>query len=150
MGLGDKNMAENKVTEAAVKPTRAKRRPFGVPQSKLSVDKQLDGYHYRWINDTPGRIAEALAGAYVFVEPAEVGREANGDNKVFEYGGTNKDGSPMKVYLMRILQEFYEEDRDVSRKYLDEIDASIKGGQVNVRPGDKRYVPENGISYKTK
>lgn len=133
-----------------VKATRAKRRPFGIPQSKLSVDKQLDGWHYRWINDSPGRIAKALEGAYVFVEPEEVGREPNGENRVRELAGTNKDGSAMYVYLMRITQEFYEEDQAESQGYLDEIDKAIRGGQINQTSADKRYVPSQGISIKTK
>lgn len=146
MGLiGDKKMAEAK-TE--VKPQRNKRRPFGIPQSKLSVDKTLDGYHYRWINDEPGRIAQALAGAYVFVEPEEVGREPNGENKVWEIGGTNKDGSVMRVYLMRIAEEFYQEDRQSHNEYLDNIDEAIRGGRVNQQASDNRYVPQGGISYK--
>jgi hypothetical protein len=145
MELRREEMAETKVE---VKTQRQKRRPFGLPQSKLTVEKKLDGYHYRWINDTPGRVAQALAGAYTFVEPAEVGREPNGENKVFEYGGTNKDGSPMRVYLMRIAQEFYLEDKTSATQYLDEIDASIRGGKISQTAGDKRYVPEHGISYK--
>lgn len=132
--------------------TRSKRRPFGVPQSKLSIAKQLDGYHYRWINDSPGRIAQALEGAYVFATPDEVGREArNGEtDKVRELAGTNKDGSAMYAYLMRLPLEFYYEDKQASTAYLDDIDTAIKGGRINQTAADKRYVPLNGISYKTK
>jgi hypothetical protein len=132
--------------------TRNKRRPFGVPQSKLSISKQLEGYHYRWINDSPGRIAQALEGAYVFVTPDEVGRDSrDGDvDKVRELAGTNKDGSAMYAYLMRLPLEYYYEDKKIATDYLNEIDSAIKGGRINQTAADKRYVPREGISYKTK
>lgn len=148
MGLiGEKKMTDAKTT---VTKTRNKRRPFGVPQSKLAISKQLDGWHYRWINDSPGRIAQALEGDYVFAEPDEVGRNGDNENRVKELAGTNKDGSAMYAYLMRVPLEFFEEDRQNAQGYLDEIDTAIRGGKVGQSAGDKRYVPENGISIKTK
>jgi hypothetical protein len=147
--IGDKKMVDTKTTATESK-TRNKRRPFGVPQSKLAISKQLDGWHYRWINDSPGRIAQALEGDYVFAEPAEVGRADNGESRVKELAGTNKDGSAMYAYLMRIPQEFFEEDRTNAQGYLDEIDNAIRGGSVGQTAADKRYVPKDGISIKTK
>lgn len=145
---GTKEIRMSETTKKAATP-RTKRRPFGIPQSRLAIDKQLDGYHYRWINDYPGRISRALEGGYSFVEPSEVGREENGENKVKELAGTQKDGSALFTYLMRISQEFYEEDKAISRENLDAIDEAIKGGRVNQTAADKRYVPKGGISYKT-
>jgi hypothetical protein len=148
MGLtGEKKMADNKTTETK---QRNKRKAFGQPRSKLTIDKQDPAFHYRWILDAPGRLQEALEGDYTFVEPKEVGRDANGENKVFVKGTTNADGSVQLQYLMKIPREFYEEDQAVAQAYLDDIDAAIKGGRINQTAGDKRYVPDNGISIKTK
>jgi hypothetical protein len=140
-------MAEQKTT---TERQRNKRKPFGVPRLKLSIDKQLEGYHYRWVNDEPGRIAQALSGDYAFAEPEEVGREDTDDGKVRELAGTNKDGSAMYAYLMRIPYEFYLEDQSDKQAYLDEVDKAIRGGKISTSPGDNRYVPEGGISIKTK
>lgn len=137
-----------KVNEATTVKTRNKRRPFNAPNSKLSIDKQLEGWHYRWVNDEPGRIAKAQAGDYTFAEPLEVGREPNNENRVKELAGKNPDGSAMYAYLMRIPMEFHLEDQQSSQSHLDQIDTAIKGGKLtNIKGG---YVPEGGISIKTK
>lgn len=140
------DMADNKTTETK---QRNKRKPFGVPRSKLTVENLDPAFHYRWILDAPGRIAEALDGDYSFVDPIEVNREPNGENKVYVRGGSNVDGSEQRQYLMKIPREFFEDDQKLSQTYLDEIDNAIKGGKINQTLGDNRYVPENGISIKT-
>jgi hypothetical protein len=138
-------MAETKTTQL-----RNKRKPFGVPRSKLSVEKQDPAFHYRWILDAPGRIQEAIEGDYSFVEPSEVGREPNGENKEFVRGDTNPDGSAQRQYLMKIPREFYEEDKKEAQSHLDQIDAAIRGGKLSQVAGDNRYIPDGGISIKTK
>jgi hypothetical protein len=147
IGNKEKRMTETKTNASEVK-TRNKRRPFNAPTSKLSVDKQLEGWKYRWVNDEPGRIAKAQAGDYVFAEPEEVGREKTSDNRVRELAGTLKDGSAMYTYLMRIPMEYYLEDRQASQAHLDQIDNAIKGGKTT--PITNGYIPEGGISIKTK
>lgn len=151
-GIKENSMVEKKV-ENTVKTERQrqKRRPFGVPVSKLSVNELIEGYHLRWINDEPGRIANAQDSGYLFVEPSEVGRESREDNKVKELVGVQRDEkTPMFAYLMKIPMEFYLEDRQLLNEQLDEIDNAIRGGKIDRQAGDGRYVPEGGISYKTK
>lgn len=146
-------MAEAKEVKEEVKQesrTRAKRKPYGVPVSKLAVSREIEGYYMRWINDTPGQIARAQESGFEFVHPEEVGRDSKEENRVVELVGTNKDGSPMFGYLMKIKQEWHDEDRQVITDHLDKIDAAIRGGKVNATPNDGRYVPEGGISYKNK
>lgn len=129
---------------------RAKRKPYGVPVSKLSVANNIEGHYMRWINDVPGQIARAQESGFEFVTPEEVGRESRDENRVVELVGTHKDGSPMLGYLMKIKQEWHEEDRQVITDHLDKIDEAIRGGKVNASPADNRYVPPGGISYKNK
>lgn len=138
---------QKETVKQAQKP-RQRRQSFSIPTSKLEISQQLEGYHYRWINDEPGRIAKALASGYVFAEPEEVGREADRDNKVSILGGANKDGSPLQVYLMRIPMEYYLEDQEIAQGRLDELDNAIRGGKLDRAVGDGRYVPDGGISYK--
>jgi hypothetical protein len=128
---------------------RNKRKPFGVKTTKLAVSTQMEGFHYRWVNDEPGRLSQALEGDYSFVDPKEVGREPRDDNRTREYAGLQKDGiTPMYTYLMKIPQEFYVEDQQNSQKNLDDIDDAIRGGQIGRSVNDNRYVPKDGISIK--
>ena len=131
--------------------TREKRRPFGVPVSRLSVYVDVPGFHLRWINDEPGRLALALQSGYSFVEPEEVGRVGDEANRVKEQAGVQRDGStPLFMYLMKIPQEYYEEDRTLLDGQVDKIDEAIRAGKLEKQSGDGRYVPSGGISYKTK
>lgn len=131
--------------------TRNKRIPFGIPRSKLSIDKPIEGYHLHWVNDEGGRLVQAQQGDYTFVAPDEVGFvEDIEEGRVSRLVGTQEDGSPMYAYLMKIPQEYYEEDQAHLQSQLDEIDNRIKGGQIDRQAGDNRYVPEGGIKINRK
>ena len=130
---------------------QVKRRPFGVPVQRLGVSKDIPGYHLRWVNDEPGRVEQALESGYQFVDPEEVGKVAREDNKVRELVGVARDDrNPLYAYLMKIPEEFYLEDRAVLENQNKSIENAIKSGKLNSQSGDGRYVPEGGISYKTK
>lgn len=132
------------------KTVRNKRAQFGVAKSKLSLDiNELDPkFHYRWVNDEPGRIAYVMSCGYVFVEPHEVGYESNTENKVSFLGGDNRDGSKMNTYLMKQPMEYFLEDSAALQGKVDKIDEAITGGQIERQQGDGRYIPKGGISYK--
>ena len=98
---------------------RVKRGTFNGTRTKLSVNKQIPGYHLHILNDLAGRIDQALELGYEFVSPEEVGGVANnvvsrnGDitgNKVRFLVGALEDGQPLYAYLMKIRQEWYDED----------------------------------------
>jgi hypothetical protein len=129
-----------------------KRRPFGVPVSRLSVSVEIEGMHLRWINDEPGRIPHAQESGYAFVSPEEVGRVSReADERVRELVGTHRDQkTPMYAYLMKIPMEYYLEDRAVLNEQVDDIDDAIRKGRTDRPLGSDRYVPDGGISYKTK
>lgn len=129
---------------------REKRRAFGVPRSRLSVSKEIEGYHLRWINDEPGRLQQALDSDYSFVTPEEVGRISTDrdDQRVKEHVGVGRDDrTPMYAYLMKIPLEWYEEDKK-ERGYLqDKFDEAIRQGTLEASPN--QYVPTGGIKYQT-
>jgi hypothetical protein len=140
---GDKD----KVSEVR---TLEKRRPFGVANSKLGINREIEGYHLRWINDTPGRLAMAQDSGYEFVTPDEVGRVPldREKTKVKELvDTTSKDGNPTYAYLMKIKQEWYEEDKKIREEQQDQFDDAIRAGSIENSAG--RYVPKGGITYKT-
>lgn len=129
---------------------REKRRAFGAPKSRLSVNKEIEGFHLRWINDEPGRIQEALNSDYSFVTPEEVGRVPvdRDDQKVKELVGVGRDDStPLYAYLMKIPQEWYEEDKIERGSLQDKFDEAIRQGALEKSPN--QYVPAGGIKYQT-
>ncbi len=123
--------------------------PFGVARSKLAVSLAIDGYHLRWVNDSPGRIYEAQESYYQFVSPEEIGAEKSEDGKVKRLVGKNEDGSALFAFLMKIKQEYYDEDEILRNQAQDNFDKQIKAGRLDEKSGENRYVPKQGISIKS-
>lgn len=127
---------------------RKVRVPLGVARSKLAVP-DIPGYRLRWLNDLEGRIQQAQAGGYEFVMSAEV--PAFGDPDI---DNVNRDlgarvsrvvdkTTGQKAYLMKIRQEFYEEDQREKLKVVEETDRQIKRGKL--KEIENGYVPDAGI-----
>ena len=116
------------------KPDRRERVPFGFPQKKLHAPSD-DGFHYRVFNDgwakEPGRIQRAQRAGYEIVEGWETLPV-----------GTNDDGSPIKGVLMRIPDEWYEEDQKAKQREVDKIDEAVKKGTIEKQQSDLRYSPD--------
>ena len=136
------------------------RNVFNGTQAKLTVNNQIPGYHMHIFNDEPGRIQTAVDGGWEFVTPDEVGgvkdsvTSGNTDlgDKVRFLVGTSEKGDGLYAYLLKIKQEWYDEDQAEIQKRNDRVDDAIRGG-VNVASGTSAegfYTPKGGISYKTK
>lgn len=128
------------------RPQRPRRIPFGVPHTKLSVNLNVPGYHLYWCNDTENQIADAQAGGYEFVTPKEIG-EVREDSQVMRRVGTKKDGSPLYAYLLKIKQEWHEEDKAQLAEIDDQFERAIRRGKLSEQPGDARY--DGGIQFRT-
>lgn len=139
------------------RPTRKRRGVFNGLRQKLQVFGEIPGYHLCYINDVPGNIMQAKDGGYEFVFSKEV--EFGNDNVVSRNAtegtgvkvlvGTNEDNSPMFAYLMKIRNEFYEEDQADIQAYSDKINEQIRGGNIEGSVGrDGRYIPKSGITIK--
>lgn len=121
---------------------RTKRGSFNGTEGKLRIAHQIDGYHLHIFNDTPGRIEQAINVGYEFVTPDEVGgtatnvvsRNTDIGDKVRFLVGTDANNEPMYAYLMKIRQEFYEEDQNALQARNDAVDAAIRGGK-NTKEG---------------
>ena len=143
------------------RPTRERvRNVFNGTQAKLTVNNQIPGYHMHIFNDEPGRIQTAIDGGWEFVTPDEVGgvkdsvTSGNTDlgDKVRFLVGSSEKGDGIYAYLMKIKEEWWEEDQAEIQKRNDRVDDAIRGG-VNVASGTSAegfYTPKGGISYKTK
>ena len=143
------------------RPTRERvRNVFNGTQAKLTVNNQIPGYHLHIFNDEPGRIQTAIDGGWEFVTPDEVGgtkdsvTSGNTDlgDKVRFLVGTSEKGDGLYAYLMKIKEEWWQEDQAEIQKRNDRVDDAIRSG-VNVASGTSAegfYTPKGGISYKTK
>lgn len=139
------------------RPTRKRRGVFNGLRQKLQVFGGIPGYHLCYINDVPGNIMQAKDGGYEFVSSKEVefgndsvvSRNATEGTGVKVLVGTNEDNSPMFAYLMKIRNEFYEEDQADIQAYSDKINEQIRGGNIEGSVGrDGRYIPKSGIIIK--
>jgi len=130
-------------------PVRRKRKPLGVPASKMAVAPRK-GYHRHWINDVGGRIANAIEGGYEHVMRKDVsvsGEAQQGQGtKVSQIVGTKEEGGPLYAYLMEIKQEWYDEDQREKQKPVDETEKAIREGSLeNGLKQHEKYAPDGGI-----
>lgn len=141
---------EEKVAKAEAKIARKteersstpKRESFNGTEGKLRIGNQIEGYHTHIFNDVPGRVDQALRVGYEFVKPDEVGgtatnvvsRNTDIGDKVRFLVGVDGD-KPQYGYLMKIRQEFYDEDQAKLQAKNDLSDDAIRGGTMN-KPGN--------------
>lgn len=121
----------------APQATKAERKriPMTAPQRKLAVP-ELPGYHLHWMLGTSSRIAQAQAAGYEFVDASEVNitnlrlgddvtKSGNTDlgSRVSIVAGseTGGDGQPVRLYLMKQRQEWYEEDQKLLQSRNDSV-----------------------------
>lgn len=148
-----------KEQEKATRVERKKRASFNGTEAKLRIGHSIDGYHLHIFNDEPGRIEQALSVGYSFVTPDEVGgtatnvvsRNTDVGDKVRFLVGTDGKGEALYAYLMKLSQEFYEEDQEELQRKNDLIDEAIRSGKLN-KDGNTTegfYTPKEGIKYRT-
>lgn len=158
----DSIKANKGVTEVTTETGRAIRRKRGALNGstpKMAIGNLIEGYHLHWMNDEKNRIEAALDNGYEFVSPEEIGgmRYNNvtnrntelSENRVRLLVGTTQDG-PLFAYLMKIPQEWYEEDQQELQDRNNLVDEAIRGGRSSGVDSTGFYVPKSGgISYKT-
>lgn len=133
-----------------------KRIPMSIPVQRLAVP-DVPGYHLHWFRGTPERVQRAVDGGYEFVDEqeTEVGavdlggtstRTGNTDlgTRVSVIGGSEvgTDGQPVRLILMKIKQEWYEEDQKLVEKRNDQVVDTLLGAMQDTggNDGSHRYV----------
>ena len=146
---------EEEVTEVSNKPERTRQRgAFNGTRGKLQVGNTIPGYHLYIFNDTPGRITAASENGYEFVAPNEVGgltanvvsRNTDLGDKVRFLVGSN-DGEPTYAYLMKIKQDWWDEDQKDLQKKNDQTDAAIRAGKLTKEGTSSEGFYNAGIKY---
>ena len=143
--------------------TRAERVPLGTNRQKLAMP-EIPGYMTRWINDSEGRIQQALDGSYEFVYKDEIEgiyRKGNGNSVgVSDVGNVNRDlgsrfsrtvdrHSGQQAYLMKIRTELYEADQQAKLNAPGgprDVENRIRSGKQT--PVENGYVPDQGRAIK--
>ena len=121
-------------------PVRQRRRNvFNGTTLRLTVNKTIPGHHLHVFTDTGMRIQEALEAGWEFVSPEEVGGvgtnvvDKNTDlgNRVrYLVNPRTGDGSEKFGYLMKLRDEWWEEDNRAKNVQPDRIDNAIRKGKV--------------------
>lgn len=142
-----------------------KRIPMSTPVQKLETP-EIPGYHLHWFNGTADRLQRAVDGGYEFVDGQELklnnvslgGDSALSGNtdmgsRVSVVSGqeVGRDGQPIRMILMKIKQEWYEEDQRTLEARNDQLADSLRGGTLGAEKdqlGDarRRYVDKSRTS----
>ncbi len=127
--------------------------PFGIPRSKLAVLGEIPGFYLQWIDDSGGRILEAQAGGFEFVQRNEIHLAPGADvtplnsdlgDKISMIVGANKmTGAPKRSFLMKIRQEFKDEDTKILSDRRKKRMEQIERGQAATTDGNF-YIPNHG------
>lgn len=147
-------------------PPKAERKriPMSLPQRRLDV-APIPGYQLFWILGKPDRIAQAQAAFYEFVSMDEVNvndRRVGADlesgstdlgSRVSVVAGDELDhsGQPIRLYLMKVRNEYAEEDAavieernsQVARELSSQFNRGTVGGTApgeTGADGENRYV----------
>jgi hypothetical protein len=131
---------------------RPRRSSFGVPRLTLAVRNNIPGYHLCWMNDD-GNVQNAIDSGYEFVFRGETELEngilpSNIDqtDKIKQKVGTTASNEPLYAYLMKIKQEWHEEDMAEIEAQNRMVEDAIAGGNINGDAGqDGKYVSRISI-----
>lgn len=134
--------------------------PMSVPQQKLAVP-DIPGYHLHWMLGTETRLAQALKAGYQFVEKGEtlvnnkgLADSASDDGStdlgsrvtVAAGGDTSSDGQAVQMVLMKLRQEWWDEDQKRLEEKSDQLAAALRSGKPlpsDTGDASNRYVDQN-------
>jgi len=89
---------------------------------------------YYWFNDTQDRLQRAEEAGYEYVTKKQLGETDVGDTDVNNQNSnlnsrvSKKVNEKLTTYLMRIKEEFWNEDQALKQLNADEVDKAIFGG----------------------
>ena len=155
---------KNPSNPSAKTSAERKRIPMSVPVQRLEVP-EIPGYHLHWFNGTSARIQRALDGGYEFVTPEETevnsvslggdsaasGNTDMGSRVTIASGQEDGNGQALRLVLMKIKLELYDEDQQVLEERNDRVAQALTAGSYGSErdsPADRsnRYVDKSRTS----
>ena len=123
-------MSEQKEPVARAPRGRVTRQPVGV-RGRLNVRNKDPNYVYRIVNDEDGRVSLFEDAGY---EVVTGGKETIGDSRLSQAKGEGTVaqahvGNGVKGVLMRIKKEWYDEDQQSKRAFINEKENTITNKQ---------------------
>ncbi len=113
--------------ETVPQPTRRRKRADVNGQHLKLAFPEKPGYHRRWVNDKPGRLAMFQKLAYDHVRDASI--ESDGtDSRIRRLVGTTEGGAPQYAYLMETPKEEYQYGVDEKEESRAAFEAAIRRG----------------------
>jgi len=109
------------------KTERKQRIPVSGNRDVLTARGKETGWVYRWVNDTNHRILTFKEGGFEHVDSTDIDIGSIGvDNPSIVGGIVSKEvGQGTTAYLMRIKQEFYDEDQKVKTSKVDATEEAL-------------------------
>jgi hypothetical protein len=136
------SMLKSNPAEAPAKQLPSRTRiPMSVPQLKLAVP-EIPGYRCRWMRGDAQRIMQAKQGGYEFVTRDEVnlntfglgnGEDSDGSTdlgnrvSIAAGGSDTADGQAARMYLMKIPNEFWDQDSQLAAERQEAVAAQLRG-----------------------
>lgn len=141
----DKTLRLNRADRQTEVRETQKRVPAGQPKVSLIVKGIPKGYRGYWAREE--QIQELLDAGYEFVaqENVQVGSEqdrGDGLGNVVQHQG--KRGT--RLYLMKIKQEWYDENQALKQKEVDAVDHQIHKGLYQTH--SHNYVVKGGVTVE--
>ena len=141
-----RSQADRETETVRSQAQRPRRNSIGVPRLTLAVKFEIPGHHLCWMNDD-GNVQSALDSGYEFVTRGETELESgvtpsNVDmsDRIKQKVGTTQQGDVLYAYLMKIKQEWHEEDMAAIEAQNKQVEDAIASGSINGSVGqDGRY-----------
>jgi len=113
---------------------------------KLGIDvTKLDpAYEYRWLNNTPERIAaKTKQDDWDLVDNSDETHASTGEDS-----HVRRPSGEAGMVLVRKPKKYFEDDKAAKIAAVMETDNQVKGGRASNELGADGYVPTGGISVK--
>lgn len=107
---------------------KKKRIPVSGRRDVLTASGKEKGYTYRWVNDDGSRIPEFKEGGYeaVIDRSMVIGDSSTSSPSTLGAHITKNVGQGVTAHLMRIKDEFYQEDQIAKARVVDQKEESLK------------------------
>lgn len=94
----------------------------------LTVEGRDPNFVYRFVNDTPGRIAQLEARGYVIesADAVKIGEQRVGKPSTLGSSATVHVGQGMTGVLMKQRKDWYDEDQAVKQAYVKQTEDATK------------------------